>query len=72
MKKSTLPNLRRFIISRGNWFLTEKITYGSLSCAVTFSAESEALEFLNKNSLDIKDHHIEDMIMLMTSVKSDA
>lgn len=72
MKNNVKSNIKRYVISRGNWFLTEKKTYGSLSSAVAFSSESEAREFLCKNELDPKNHCVEDMIMLMSSVKSEA
>lgn len=71
MKNNVKSNVKRYVISRGNWYLTEKKTYGSLSSSVAFPSESEAREFLYKNSLELKDHSIEDMLMLMTSAKSE-
>lgn len=66
MKKNTKSVTRRYIIERGNWYLTEKNTYSSMYNAISFDDEIDAINFLNNNGLSHREHQIVDTRQLLS------
>lgn len=65
-KEPELPkSVRTFaILSSNGWFLLEDMTYGSLSLAVRFHTEADAIKFLADRDIDASLYSIENHIHL--------